>query len=228
MHEESELTAVPRDTVEKVANALGDISKQVKSIKILLIVYIVATIGISVGTSIMAVTGAFSTVIRDQIEEMRGEAGSSSGGLSAGETLPSIRLPDADGKMWTSDQLEGKIVLLNFWATWCAPCRKEMPWFKEFQQTYSDKGFTVVAISTDRQGWDVVRPYIEELQPNFPVLVADENVTKSFGRMTSLPTTFLIHRDGRVHTRLKGSPPKSWFVEKIDSLLEKDPPKSSS
>ena len=146
-----------------------------------------------------------------------------SASLSRGDSLPAISLPDADGKIWSNSDLEGKVVLLNFWATWCAPCRKEMPYFDEAQKKYGESGFTVVAISVDRKGWEVVRPYLDELQPTYPVLLADDGTTESFGKITSLPTTFFVHRNGTIHSRHVGSMTKSHIMKDIESLLEKAP-----
>ena len=222
------------DEIARAADALGEISKQVKSIKTLLIVYVAGTIALSVVTSIMAMTGAFTGVIREQLEEAREQReearereNDSPAGPAVRDPLPAISLPAASGKLWNSSELKGKVVLLNFWATWCGPCRKEMPWFKEFQAKYASQGFTIVAISTDRKGWDVVGPYVEKLQPNFPVLVADKSVTDAFGRITSLPTTFLVHRSGIIHSKIRGAPPKTRYVEMIESLLQKDPLKAA-
>ena len=229
-----------REQLAQVATAVKEMAGQVRSIKILVIVYVVATISISVGTTALTMSGFFMDQIREQLDATRSSdrsspstsASSSAGGasvsgdddlLSAGDSIPAIKLQDADGRVWTNSDWDGKLVLLNFWATWCAPCRREMPYFEEAQKKYAESGFTVIAISVDRKGWEVVRPYLAELQPTFPVLLADESTRKSFGTIRSLPTTFFVHRNGRVHARHVGSLSRTHLQNHIESLLSKDP-----
>ena len=140
--------------------------------------------------------------------------------LSRGDSLPPINLPDAEGKAWTSRDLEGKAVLLNFWATWCAPCRREMPLFDEMQRKYEDQGFTVMAVSVDREGWDVVRPYIDDLKPSYPVFVADESITRAFGEINTLPTTYFVHRNGTIYARHVGELSRSHAIRDIEAVLD--------
>ena len=87
------------------------------------------------------------------------------------QMAPDFTLPDSEERDVTLSKFKGKVVLLNFWATWCGPCKIEMPWFLEFQQKYRDRGFTIIAVSMDEEGWDVVRPFLNELKPNFPVVI---------------------------------------------------------
>ena len=83
-------------------------------------------------------------------------------------TLSPFSFPDSHGRLYTNRDIEGKVVLLNLWATWCGPCRSEMPWFVEFQDRYRDRGFTVAAVSMDDDGWEAVRPFVAEFDLNFP------------------------------------------------------------
>ncbi len=132
---------------------------------------------------------------------------------------PDFSLEDADGNLVKLSDLEGKVVLLNFWATWCGPCKIEMPWFVDFQRKYKDRGFSVVAVSLDEEGWDVVRPYTEEMQFNFPVVVGNDEMAAEFGDVYALPTTMIINRKGEIvstHTGLAG---RDVYEEEIESVL---------
>jgi cytochrome c biogenesis protein CcmG/thiol:disulfide interchange protein DsbE len=133
---------------------------------------------------------------------------------------PDFTLPAADGHPIRLSDFRGKVVLLNFWATWCGPCKIEMPWFVEFQREYRDRGFAVVAVSLDEEGWQAVKPFIEDLKPNFPIVVGSDELAESFGGIAALPTTFLIDREGKIrhqHTGLAGA---DEYEEEIKELLE--------
>ncbi|MDW8130572.1 MAG: redoxin domain-containing protein, partial [Bryobacterales bacterium] len=87
---------------------------------------------------------------------------------------PDFTLRDADGKLVRLSDYRGKVVLLNFWATWCGPCRLEIPWFIEFERQHKHRGFAVLGISMDEDGWDVVKPYIRRLGVNYRILMGDD------------------------------------------------------
>jgi len=129
-------------------------------------------------------------------------------------------LKDADGKFVRLAEYKGKVVLLNFWATWCGPCKIEIPWFIEFQKTYKDKGFTVIGIALDDEGWEIVRPYIASKQINYPVVVGTEWVDNAYGSIEALPTTFLIDREGRIANTHVGLVSKQDYESDIQQLLQ--------
>jgi len=128
-------------------------------------------------------------------------------------------LQAADGSDVSLADFEGQVVLLNFWATWCGPCKIEMPWFVEFQREYKDRGFTVLAVSLDEGGWDVVRPFVDDMKPNFPILLGDDQLAEQYGGIMALPTTMVIDRDGRITSRHTGLVSKSEYVDDIEKLL---------
>ncbi len=132
---------------------------------------------------------------------------------------PDFTLEDGAGRKVTLSELKGQVVLLNFWATWCGPCKIEMPWFVDFQRKYKDRGFTVVAVSLDEEGWEVVRPYTEEMQFNFPVVVGNDELASKFGEMYALPTTLIIDKEGQIVSTHTGLVDKSIYEEEIESLL---------
>ena len=111
---------------------------------------------------------------------------------------PDFILKDVNGASAKLSDYKGKVVLLDFWATWCGPCKIEIPWFMEFEQTYKDRGFAVVGVSMDEDGWDVVKPYIQTRKINYRILLGNDQVGQLYGGVESLPTTFLIDRSGRI------------------------------
>ena len=151
-----------------------------------------------------------------------GGAGTSHTGAEAEQLnapLPQFDLEELSGARITSGDLDGKVALVNFWATWCGPCKIEMPWFVEFQRKYKDRGFTVVAISLDEEGWEPVRTFAEEREFNFPVALGSDPVSEDFGGIYVLPTTLVVDRSGTVVFRHSGLVPKATYEEQIESLL---------
>jgi peroxiredoxin len=113
---------------------------------------------------------------------------------------PDFALRDLDGTMRDLASFRGRVVLLNFWATWCLPCQTEMLSMAGLYQSYKDYGFEVVAVSSDVQGAEVVQPFVTQLHLSFTTLLdATRQVTRLYG-VTSLPTTYLLDREGRIVT----------------------------
>ena len=154
-----------------------------------------------------------------QSKAPQAEAVAEAAGKEAPRPAPDFTLEDANGRKVTLSELKGQVVLLNFWATWCGPCKIEMPWFVEFQRKYKDRGFSVVAVSLDEEGWDVVRPYTEEMQFNFPVVVGNDEMASKFGEMYALPTTLIIDKKGQIVATHTGLINRSDYEEEIESLL---------
>ena len=139
------------------------------------------------------------------------------------KSAPDFALKDSDGKTVKLSDYHGKVVVLNFWATWCGPCKVEIPWFMEFEQKYKDRGFAVLGVSMDEDGWEAVKPYIAQRKINYRVLLGDDPVSNLYGGVESLPTTFMIDRDGRVASVHIGLVGKSEYQNEIDHLVSGGP-----
>jgi len=136
------------------------------------------------------------------------------------EMAPDFTLNDASGDPFTLSALRGKVVLLNFWATWCVPCKVEIPWFIELQKSRKSAGLEVLGISLDDDGWKSVKPYLEKKKINYRVVVGTEEVSELYGGIDSLPTTFIIDRGGRVASEHMGLVGKNEYQDEIVKLLD--------
>ena len=133
-------------------------------------------------------------------------------------------LTDLEGQAIRLSDLRGQVVLLNFWATWCPPCRAEMPSMQALYQKYREQGLAILAISSDVEGKDRVAPFIEKRGFSFPVLVDPRNVVGTRVRVGGIPTSYLLDKQGRVVGRDVGA--RNWnsatMRRRIDQLLAED------
>ena len=141
---------------------------------------------------------------------------------------PDITLKDLDGKDLSLAQYRGKVVLVNFWATWCEPCRVEIPWLIEMQQKYSARGFTVLGIAMDEEGASVVTPWVQKerfdvngskSQMNYPIVIGNDAAADKFGGLLGYPTSVLVTRDGKVVKRITGLISYDEISKSIESQL---------
>ncbi len=132
---------------------------------------------------------------------------------------PNFTLKDAMGRPVKLSDYKGKVVLLNFWATWCGPCKIEIPWFVEFEKSYKDRGFAVLGVSMDEEGWDVVKPYVEKTKINYRMVIGDDMTAELYGGVDSLPTSFMLDREGRIAATHVGLVSKSAYQNDINTLL---------
>jgi len=139
------------------------------------------------------------------------------GAVRSGDVAPNFQLRDMNGQMVTLSELRGKVVLLNFWATWCGPCRVEMPAMEELYRSYSRADFEILAVSTDAQGVAVTRPFQQENHLSFPILHdADFRIGLTYGAR-SLPMTFMIDRQGIVRQQIFGA--RDWGAPEAHQLI---------
>jgi peroxiredoxin len=141
--------------------------------------------------------------------------------LSARKPAPSFNLTDESGAPIRLTDYKGRVVVLDFWATWCHGCKLEIPWFMEFEEKYKAKGLSVIGVSMDADGWKSVRPFIAEKKMNYTVVIGNDGLAKQYG-LSAMPMTVLIDREGRVADKHSGVVDKAKWESKIRTLLRED------
>lgn len=134
---------------------------------------------------------------------------------------PVWKLKDVEGKVVTSESFKGKVVVVDFWATWCPPCRAEIPGYIELQKKYGKDGLVIVGISLDQKGPSVVKPFMEKFGINYPIVMGDDEISAAFGGMDAIPTTFIIDRAGIIRDRKVGSEPTEDYEKRLLAILQK-------
>lgn len=140
--------------------------------------------------------------------------------VKEGQAAPDFTLKDAGGADLRLAAYKGRVVLLDFWATWCGGCNVEIPWFAEFQSRYKDRGLAVVGVSMDEDGWKVVKPFLEKTKMNYAVVIGTEDLAKRYG-VEAMPMTFLIDRGGKIAASHIGLVDKARFEAELVKLLGK-------
>ncbi len=145
--------------------------------------------------------------------------------LETGKAAPDFSLTDQTGKTITLSQLKGKVVLIDFWASWCGPCRKEMPFLVELDQTYREQGLVILGVSIDDKESNIEK-FLSKLDPRpaFPILHDKEKKLPPIYQVEAMPSTYLIDKAGRLRFRHKGFKDeyKPKFKEEIELLLSED------
>jgi len=134
-------------------------------------------------------------------------------------TAPAWTLRDLAGKPVNSDQFKGKVVVIDFWATWCPPCRKEIPGFVDLHRRYADKGLVIVGIALDRMGPSAIKTFVEKFGMKYPVVIGDARIAETFGGIEAIPTTFVIDRTGKIVGKHVGYEGRETFEKEIKPLL---------
>jgi thiol-disulfide isomerase/thioredoxin len=177
---------------------------------------------------VAVVVVVMATYFADKVTRVKPRNGVPEMNSSAVKPAPDFTLKNVEDQEVSLDQFKGKVVLVNFWATWCEPCQVEIPWLIEMQQKYAGKGFTVLGVAMDEEGKSVVAPWVQKehfkvgdqsLAMNYPILLGNDNVASKFGGLLGYPTSVLISRDGKQVRRITGLLSYDEIQKAIESQL---------
>jgi peroxiredoxin len=136
-----------------------------------------------------------------------------------GEQAFDFTLKNLEGKDVRLSDFKGKIVILDFWATWCGPCKMELPHFRELYKQYKDKGVAIVGVALDQQGLKIVAPFVQKNQIEYVTLIGTPDVVGRYGDIRGIPTTFIINQKGKITNKFVGYRNKADFEAEIVKLL---------
>lgn len=132
---------------------------------------------------------------------------------------PDFALPTTDGKVLKLSDYRGKVVIIDFWATWCPPCRKGIPDLIDIKKKYGSKGVEIIGVSVDTDTKPEVIPFIKEKGINYPVVYGNQNVYMQYGGIRAIPTTFVIDKEGKIVASYEGLVPKVTYENHIKKIL---------
>jgi len=134
---------------------------------------------------------------------------------------PDFTRPQMNGDTFRLSNHRGRVVVINFWATWCPPCRMEIPGFVKLQKEYRGEGLTVVGVSMDDGGFSTVRPFADDMEINYPLVMDDGSVARQYGPVRALPSTFVVDPEGMIRHTRSGYLPEDQLRDWIEPLLAK-------
>jgi len=136
-----------------------------------------------------------------------------------GQAAPALTFKDLAGKEVSLAALKGKVVVVDFWATWCGPCRQEIPGYIEMQKKYGKDGLVIIGVSLDQKGPKVVKKFVEANSMDYTVVMGDDKAVDAFGGFNAIPTTFLINREGRIVHQKSGAMAHAEYEELVKKAL---------
>jgi peroxiredoxin len=137
------------------------------------------------------------------------------------EPAPDFTLPGANGSSIQLSHYRGKVVILDFWATWCHGCKTEIPWYMEFSRKYKKSGLVVIGVAMDDDGWKLVKPFLKQAKMKYPVVIGGDDLAKRYA-VTNMPVTLLIDRHGNIASSHTGVVDKDVFENELRKLLSAD------
>ncbi|HEX7892714.1 MAG TPA: TlpA disulfide reductase family protein [Terriglobales bacterium] len=140
---------------------------------------------------------------------------------STRKAAPQFTLQDSSGKTARLTEYHGKVVVLDFWATWCHGCKEEIPWFAEFDRKYGTQGLAVIGVSMDDDGWKVVTPFIKSADVPYRIVLGNQKTGKDYG-ISNMPDTFLIDREGRIAAAYSGMVNRDDLEKNITAVLKEN------
>jgi cytochrome c biogenesis protein CcmG/thiol:disulfide interchange protein DsbE len=149
-------------------------------------------------------------------------------GIGYGTPAPNFTLETLDGKNLSLSDLRGKAVIVNFWATWCGPCKIETPWLVELQNQYGAQGLQVVGVAMDDSGKDEIEKFAKEMGVNYPVLIGKEAVGDAYGGVPALPESFFVGRDGKIVDRIIGLKGRGEIEDSVKKALSTEAAKANA
>ncbi len=158
----------------------------------------------------------------------RKPGGSSASSTTKSKAAPDFSLESLDGKSTRLSDFRGKAVLLNFWATWCTPCKIEMPWFVELQKQYGPQGLQVIGVAMDNASKEDIAKFARDMGVNYPILIGKEEVGDEYGGVPALPESYFIGRDGKVVDKILGLRGKAEIEDSIKKALDTQPATSQA
>jgi thiol-disulfide isomerase/thioredoxin len=178
-----------------------------------------------VAASALVLTGFVAWSLQAEAPKANAGPTSAAKSESAPATLPVLgaapkwNLKDVHGQAISSEQFKGKVVVVDFWATWCGPCRTEIPGYVDLQKKYGKDGLVVVGVSLDQAGPKVVEEFVKNFGVNYQMVMGDDDVQTAFGGMDAIPTTFLIDRSGQIRDKKVGAESAADYEKKVTALL---------
>lgn len=136
---------------------------------------------------------------------------------------PEVALTDSAGKPMKLADYRGKVVLLNFWATWCGGCKEEMPWYSQFEKTYGPSGFAVIGVSLDEDGWGIVKPFLTKSNIPYRIVLGDDATGKKYN-VDAMPVSLLLDRQGRIAANYTGLVDRADIESNIKQMLTQGRP----
>jgi peroxiredoxin len=180
-------------------------------------ILVAGMLGVATLVATYQLSGSTSLIATAQAAPLTPVAADSA--AQAPRNAPDFELKDIEGKVHHLSDYKGKVVILNFWATWCPPCKKEIPDFIELQKQYGEQGVQFLGIAMDDEGLDKVKPWVASHNLSYPILLPDGKVASSYGEMSSIPVTYFIDRKGMIRNTFIGMRTRPIFEAELKTLM---------